>query len=294
MPETLESSQTSETQSTESAPQQSVQDQNRQALYEQYYGSTGGTQTTQETAPPAESTAQVEQVEASVVPPAATLPPEIMQLMQQMSAELAEVKAKLTPAAPTVNTEAEPEPGWIKLLREGRVSEAEDALADAVARKNQQKLVEDSTNQTREIMRAENEIDRFTTELRTANADLVPLEKLIAVDAQERMAAARAAGQIKTTDDAIRIYKTSVTEAVASARKLYQRVRGDGKEEAQVRQREVLSSRPITPQQPDLSRSQNSETTPQEPPTESPQEYLEKRRAIDNWRKGLAPKPNFL
>ena len=292
MPDTLESPQTQETQFTEQ-PQLSQQDINRNALYEQYYGTAGGTPTTQETAPPTESVAQTEQVEAPVVPPTATLPPEILQLMQQMSAELAEVKAKLTPTAPVVNTEAELEPSWIKLLREGRVTEAEDALAATVAKKNQQKLVEDSTNQTREIMRAENEIDRFTTEIRSANPELVPMESLIAVEAQKFMNQARIDGKIKTTDDAIRIYKLGVTEAVTSARKLYHTLRGDGKQEAQVRQREVLSSRPVTPQQTDTTRTQVDQTT-QEPPQESASEYLAKREQVAAFRKGLAPKPNFL
>jgi hypothetical protein len=214
--------------------------------------------------------------------------------MQSMQAELAEVKAKLTPTAPVVNTEHSPEPGWISLLKEGRIEEAQDALASLVAKKNQDVLLQQGVAQTRELMRAENEIDRFTTDLRSQNPELVPMEKTIAVDAQERMAAARNAGLIKTTDDAIRIYKESVTEAVKSARKLYLLIRGEGKQEAQVRQREVLSSRPMTPQATDTNRPQATGQEAQEPPVETPAEYLEKRRAVDNWRKGLAPKPNFI
>jgi hypothetical protein len=289
MPDVLESQSTQET-AVPSTP--STQDTNRQALYEQYYGTAGEAPPAETTAPPTEVVAQTPQVEAPVVPPAATLPPEVLQLMQAMQAELADVKSRLPqpvaqPAGPT------PEANWVQLLREGKTDEAISEMAALVATKNYDALIQQTMAQTREVMRAEADIERFTTDLRSQNPELVPMESLIASEAQNRMAVARQQGLIKTTDDAIRIYKASVTEAVTSARKLYLTIRGDGKQEAQVRQREVLSSRPVSPQQVDTNRPQVT-GEPQEPPTESPTEYIERRRAIDNWKKGLAPKPNFL
>lgn len=292
MPDVLETTQTTEVLET---PQQSQQDINRQALYEQYYGtSTGGDTTVVDPESVADTTAQVVTETATQAPPVATLPPEVLQLMQQMQTELAELRTQLKPPAPVVDTTHEPEPSWISLLREGRVKEAEDALATAVAKKNQDQLLQQSTAQTREVMRAEADIDRFTTELRTANPELVPMEKMIAVEAQELMAQARQKGLIKTTDDAIRIYKTSVTEAVTSARKLYHTLRGDGKSEAQIRQREVLSSRPVPPQQVDTSRPQVNQNQTQEPPAQTDVEYIQRRKQVSDFQKGLAPKPNFL
>ena len=300
MPEVLESTpQTTETVVTETPTLQSQQDLNRQALYNQYYGtSTGGTESVVEATPVVDTTAQVVQ-EPVVQPPAATLPPEYLQVLQAMQAELAALRAaqpvavSTAPAAP-----AEIEPAWIPLLREGKIKEAEDAMAQSVmARIKDQfgnQFLQQSTAQTREIMRAEAETDRFTSDLRAQNPELVPMEKMIAVHAQELMNVARQQGKIHTTDDAIRTYKESVTEAVSSARKLYHTLRGDGKQEAQVRQREVLSSRPIPPQSVDTSRPQVNGQDAQEPPVESGAEYLQKRLAVQNWQKGLAPKPNFL
>lgn len=282
MPDTvIETPQTQETPS-----QQSVQDINRQELYERVYGTSSA-----ETTLAPESVAHTDPpLDPVVTPPVATIHPEVLQLMQSMQSELAELKSRVpTPAVPT-STPVDVEPAWIPLLREGKIKEAEDAMANSVMAKIkdqlQAQILEQSTTQTREVMRAEADIDRFTTELRSQNPELVPMEKLIAVDAQERMATAQKQGFIKTTDDAIRIYKSSVTDAVTSARKLYHTLRGDGKSEAQVRQREVLSSRPIPPQQVDTSRPQV--INEQEPAVETPQDYLRKREEANNRRKGLA------
>lgn len=272
---------------------QSTQDVNREALYQQYYGTpTGDTPASDAPVTPVESAAPAEPVDAPVAPIVAQLPPEALQFMQQVTAELADLRSKVAPT-PTVPITA-PEEVFVNLLREGKVKEAIDVLAVAVAAKNSSQLTQDTLNQTREVMRAESEIDRFTTDLRTTNPELVPMERLIAADAQDRMVQARASGRVRTTDDAVREYKTAVTEAVTSARKLYHTLRGDGKSEAQVRQREVLSSRPVSPQQTDTSRPQVTGVDVPEPPVDTTSDYLRKRGEIANWQKGLAPKPNFL
>lgn len=293
MPEVLET--TPQTQETVETPsQQSQQDLNRQALYEQYYGTqTGGDTAVVEQSPITDTTAQVVIETATAAPVTATLPPEVIQLMQSMQAELAALKTQLKPTVPVIDTTHELEPSWIPLLREGRIKEAEDAMAEAMAKKVEARLIEQSSSKTREIMRAENKVDQFVNELRIANPELVPMEKMIAADAQQLMNVAYQAGKVKTTDDAVRIYQESVTEAVSSARKLYHTLRGDGKQEAQVRQREVLSSRPISPQQVDTNRQQTNQQQ-QEPPAQTDVEYIQRRRAVADYQKGLAPKPNFL
>jgi hypothetical protein len=216
-----------------------------------------------------------------------------MEFMRQVTAELADLRSKVAPPTPTTPT-TPPEEAFVSLLREGKVKEAIDVLALAVAAKNKPELTQDTLQQTREVMRAEADVDRFTTQLRTDNPELVQMEGWIASEAQRRMADARQQGQVRTTDDAVRIYKSAVTEAVTSARKLYLAIRGDGKQEAQVRQREVLSSRPITPQSTDTQRPQVTGQDAPEPPTDTTADYLKKREDMNNWRKGLAPKPNYL
>lgn len=299
MPDVLETPQTTETVET---PQPSQQDINRQALYEQYYGTatpTGGDAPVVETTPAQESAAIADPVAPPAVTPTATLPPEVLQLLQTMQSELIALKSQQAPPPPAipVTPVADAEPAWIPLLREGKIKEAEDAMAASVMAKIkdqlQDQLLQKSTDQTITRMRAEADVDRFTTELRTANPELVPMEKMIAVDAQERMNQAYKQGLVKTTDDAVRIYKASVTEAVTSARKLYHTLRGDGKQEAQTRNREVLSSQPVPPNQVDTSRQQVN-TPQQEPPAQTDAEYIQRRRAVSDYQKGLAPKPNFL
>jgi hypothetical protein len=292
MPDTLESTVvetvSSPNLSTPEVPIHSgPRDADRQALYERHYG---GNPPPAEPAPVVETAAPAVQEPATPDPPVATLPPEVLELMQSMQAELTALKTQLTPATPPPADPAEP--SWIALLREGKIKEAEDALADSVARRNQTQTIEQAVARAREVARAESAVETFVTNLRVQNPELIPMENMIAAEAQQLMALAQSQGKIKSTDDAIRIYQESVTEAVTSARKLYHTLRGDGKQEAMTRNREVISSRPIPPQQVDTTRPQVTGES-QEPPAESDAQYLQKRQAINNWRKGLASKPDF-
>lgn len=278
-------------QSPETAAPISTQDQNRQALYNQYYGQTGEPAPAEVVTPTPEPTAPVVPQSEPAPPPPVAQSPEYLEVLQSLRAELADMKAKL-PAPPPPPPAPEVEAKWIPLLREGKIAEAEAAMAEAVAALNGPAItkaaIEQAVSQTREVMRAEAETTAYVTELRIANQDLLPMEPLIAAEAQRLMTAAQQKGNIKTTDDAIRTYKESVAEAVSSARKLYHRIRGEGNQEAQVRNREVLSSRPIPPQAVDTARPQATPGTPQETPVESPQDYLAKRTANQNRLKGLA------
>lgn len=264
-----------------SLPVSGPRDAERAALYEKHYGSTPPP--TEQN--PSEAAAQAPPATEVPAPLVASLPPEFLTLMQSMQTELTELRTQLKPAAPPP-TET-PEASWVALIREGKFEEAEIAMADAIAKRNNPLTVQQAVTQAREIGRAEAEVDRYVTELRTQNPELLPMESWIASEAQKLMAVAQQSGKIKSTDDAIQSYKTSVSEAVSSARKLYQRIRGDGKQEANTRNREVLSSLPIPPQTVDNTRSQNT-SEGQEPPQESVQDYLQKRSDAANKRKGLA------
>jgi hypothetical protein len=281
------------------APPASPQDTSRAALYEQYYATqpTGETPAPAVAVPTPEAPAQVAQPSESVTPPVAQIPPEFLTVLQGLQEKIAGLEAKL-PAPPATPTTPEAESKWISLLREGKIKEAETAMAEHVAALNgpalTQQAIQQAVAQTREVMRAESEAATFVAQLRTENQDLLPMESLIAAEAQRLMNVKQQSGTIKTTDDAIRTYKESVTEAVSSARKLYHRIRGEGNQEAQVRNREVLASRPIPPQSVDTSRPQVTGQQPQAPPEETPQDYMARRLAIQNWQKGLAPKPNFI
>ena len=268
----------------ETPAQPSQQDVNRTELYQKYYGTQEGVTPT-EAVPPAPAVAALAPPPPEpVASPVATLPPEIVSLMQSMQVELTELKTKLTPAAPAAPADAEA--SWIGLLREGKIKEAEDALAESVAKRNQAQIIQQAVTQAREIARAEAAVERHVAMVRGANPELAPMEPWIASVATARMQAAQTQGLVKSTDDAIRIYTTSVDEAVESARKVYLTLRGEGQQQAMTRNREVLSSQPIPPQQVDTSRPQVT-GTPADPAVESPQDYLAKRTANQNRLKGL-------
>lgn len=275
--------------STQATPVDSQQSKDRKQIYEQYYGANP----TQDSAPGTtlEPTAQVG-TSTEVAPPVAGMAPEIKAAFDAMQAELVALRQAVKPTVP-VDTTHEPEPSWVALLREGRVEEAEKALVEQVAKKVAPDTIEQSVARAREVARAEAEIEAYVKDLRTQNPDLVPLERYIAVEANETLARLQAEGKIKTTEDTVREYKKAVSDAKDNARKLFQAIRGSGKQEAMVRSREVLSTSAIPPNSVDTQRQQVQQGT-QEPFVESPEQYFERRRAVDNWRKGLAPRPEFL
>lgn len=272
-------------------PTLTQQTTDRSQIYEKYYG---GNPPGPESTPPTEPTAQVvPPVDVTPPPSVATLPPEFAEAFSAMQQELVALRTAVRPVAPT-----EPlaplatDPSWVSLLREGKIEEAEAALVAAVAKKVGPDTVQQSVTQAREIARAEADIESFVKDIRTTNPDLVPLEKLITIEANETLERLRAEGKIKTTDDTVREYKKAVSASVENARKLYQTLRGSGKQEAMVRSREVLSTSPLAPSAVDTQRTPQG--PPQELQPESPEAYFEKRRAVDSWRKGLASKPDFL
>lgn len=264
------------------------QDEARRALYEKHYGTTAQPPQDQVQAPPTETTAQVDPPADAVAPPATATPTPtdaILAAMQAMQAELAALKAGM-PAPPTPLPEpTATEPSWIALLREGKVAEAEAALKDSIAKQVLPDAVAQAQAQTREYMRAEAELETFVRELRSANPELAPLEKFITSEANETLTALRAAGKILTTEDAVREYKKAVIEAKDNARKLYQQLRGAGKQEAMVRSTEVLSSTTLAPNSVDQSRTQAA--PPSEPATETTEDYFAKRRAAESKARGL-------
>lgn len=269
----------------------------RARLYQQYYASEAPA-----SAPPAEevapagtesqppasaSTAQVEQTPAgtSSGPTTQPLPPEVVEMLRAVQNELAQLKTVVKPVAPTVNTEHEPEPSWIALLREGRVKEAEDALASSIAKRAQQPIVDQAVARTREVMGAQADVERFVTQLRADNPELLVMESYITANAAQALEVVRASGKIRTTDDAVREYKKAVLEATDTARKLHQTIRGSGKTEAMTRNREVLSASTPVPTQVTERVAPGQEQAAPEP--ESMSSYFERRKAQEAKQRGM-------
>jgi len=267
-------------------------DEARRLLYEKHYGAPPPEDRTDPT--PTPEVAQTPATSAPAPTPGA-LPPQYLEVLQALQAELASNRSELAalknmvrPAdqlRPTGDT-YEPEPTWVSLMREGRVKEAEDALATQIAAKVQAPAVEQAVARSREIGRAEAEIESFVREVKAANPDLVDagMEAFVTADAQARLARVQAEGKVKSTDDAVREYKKAVIDATESARNIALRLRGQGATNAMVRSREVLTATTLNPQ--GVQQDRSATPAPQEP--ETAQSYFEKRKAAEAARRGLS------
>lgn len=270
-------------------------DEARRKLYEKHYGAPPPQEAPAvpvAPAPTSEPTAQVVPPSEPVVAPApAVLPPEYLQVLQAMQAQLAAVQAKLEPAAPAAPAApAEDEPGWVSLLREGKIKEAEAALAKSAMSQVGPSLVDQAVARAREVARAEAEVETFVRDLKTANPELSIMEGFVTSEAQQRLAKVQASGTIKTTEDAVREYKKAVLDATELARNIARTLRGTGKTEAMTRSREVISASTPTPQQI-VPREESPTQAANEPPTESLESYFEKRKTREtNLRNPYAPR----
>lgn len=282
MPDTLEATPTPASAETPSTPIQGNPTQNadRAALYEKHYGSQPAPEETPVVDPAAQAPA------TPTAPPVAQLAPEVLQMLSTMQAKLDALEGKIPAPPPPPAPDPNAEPNWITLLREGKIKEADEAHAAAIAAKIQQQITDNAVAQAREFARVEQITSAHVAAVRAANADLAPMQSYIEFHAGQLMQQAQREGKVKTTDDAIRVYTQSVDEAVANARKLYHTLRGDGKSEAMTRNREVISSLPVTPQGVQMDRTQASPDTPAPEPTV--QDYLARRLAVSNANKGLA------
>lgn len=281
MPETQTTPTTVETPA--SLPQGNpTQDADRAALYEKHYGSiTSPAEATQVSDPAAQ---------AAVAPPApqvTQLAPEVLQMLAAMQARLDALDSKVPAPPPPPAPDPNAEPNWITLLREGKIKEADEAHAAAIAAKIQQQITDNAVAQAREFSRVEQITQAHVAAVRAANQDLTPMQGYIEFEAGQLIQKAQREGKVKTTDDAIRVYTQSVDEAVANARKLYHTLRGDGKTEAMTRNREVISSLPITPQGVQMDRTQATPNGTQAQLEPTVQDYLEKRRSLSNAQKNL-------
>lgn len=251
----------------------------RKELYEKHYGITPE--------PVATGTASAAQADTAppTTAPAGVDPGQFQAAMAAIAQEFAALKESIgkPQQAAQVAPAAEAEPGWISLLREGKIKEAEVALAATVAGlvkdQTQGPTIEAAVARARELAQAESHIESFVKDLRVANPDILDMEPFIAMDAQQRLAALQQAGQIKTTGDAVQAYKRAVLDATESARKVAQKLRGSGKTEAMTRSREVLSASTMNPQQVDATRQ--PQTTDAEPLVgeAAVADYLEKRKS---------------
>lgn len=250
----------------------------REEVYKQIYGEPKAV----EPAAVAEPVKAVEPAAAKAAEPASD--PTVAELKAQI-AQLTESVRALAPKA------AEPEKNpaqaaadaqdWLELIKSGKREEADAALARMIADKTSQSIISQAVEQ----YRAETDITAFVSDLRTKNPDLADLEDLIVVKAKSKLEAAYAQGKIKSITDHVTQYKAAVNTATEEARVVAQRLRASGKEEATIRQKEVVAASSPAPSAIDASRGVDTSAKQAQP--ESAEDYLAKRAAATRARQGL-------
>jgi hypothetical protein len=274
----------------------SPQDQNRREVYARLYGGQSPEVPPSPTVQDTESPAQGEQVVAPVDPSSVTPPPDpyeerfskydqtleqIVSVLSQLTQAPRQPEINPTPVAPTVA-----QPGaWLDLLREGKLAEADAEIVKMVAKQLAPQLKTEASQESLESLRLENELTSFVENLRRENPDLLPLEELITAKAQVRLEEVQRTGKIKSSNEFIAAYKDAVNKAADDARKTIQTIRATGKEDATIRNREVLSSSVVPPNAVD----QNRQVTPKPGPVQdTTEDYLARRRAQAAKGSGLA------
>lgn len=256
----------------------------RQELYKKYYGEG-------EAQPPAGEPPTGEPPAAP--PPAAPDPNQLlMEQIQAMNAQIAALKEQLqpTPPPPPTPPPTPPDPNmkaykdWIDALIQGDAEGAQRLIreqTEAIVKERERSVVDGAV----QMVRAEDEIRRFTEEVRAKNADLMPMERQISLAVDARMAEHQTSGTIKDLQSYTETFKQVLTEEVEEARKILQQWRAAGKDDASVLQREVLNSTPMTPTPPSAP---PGTPAPNMRAPESGQDYLKRRMAQGMARRGLA------
>jgi hypothetical protein len=273
---------------TPATPTPTPAETDRAALYRRYYDTQVATQPVAPAVPAVDPAAPVEPAPTAPVEPAPAAADPIAERLAAIDAMLAKLAQVPTvaqpPAAEPPVAQPAPTPGnddWLALLQQGKIAEAETVMAN----KFSAKAKEEAITQALDLFRVETQITDFLTNLRGENQDLLPLEGLIAVNAQRMLEAASTAGRIRSTADYVEQYKAAVNAATAEARKLYQQIRAAGKDEALTSKREVLASSTIPPS-PVADRG--TPATPAEPQPHTASDYLAERQARSARQRGMS------
>lgn len=239
--------------------------------YERLYGTAQAT-----------STAQVQHPQQVV----ATVPPELLQTLQAMQAELAALKPK--EKEPTAEEKAAQQLAWVEKIRAGDFAGAQAVMAAEIRKSLQPELEQvrqGAYNDALQANQLQNEMNIYLSDVRVKNPDLVQFERYLQAPVAERIEAARRSNRVNTPQDFIREYKSAVDAEVTELRKLGLQFRAAGKDEALTRSREVVSSSTLQPQQ--INQGQITNGT-QQAQVETEQDYFARRKADEMRRRGLA------
>lgn len=269
----------------------------RQAIIDQYrsLGYDGGPRTPAVPAAPVAAPAPLE-------PPAAEPSSPVGGDVSRLAAELAEVKALLAkfaeapaepeppaaPAAPVPPTEDIDEQ-WFALVREGKIKEANTLLRKSVLEEAKATLlgplIEETRAELEQRAAVQSQIDQFNTEMRTKASDVIEMgfEPQIANAVEFIISTKLANKEITSGPQLVEVYKAVVLSQIEEARKLAQRIRGAGANQA----REAAAAAAAA-----SATAVPGDTRPPAPPTapkpKTPTEIIAERAAANLAIRGLA------
>lgn len=143
------------------------------------------------------------------------------------------------PAAPVEATPSEdPDDQWFDLIRQGKVREANALLRASVLEQAKREMLGPAVEQVQAELEqraaVQHEIDTFNTSIRSNAKDVIDagFEEQIAARVEFEISNKLANKSITNGPQLVEAYKTAVTKQVEEARKLIQRIRGDGANQA--------------------------------------------------------------
>ncbi len=214
----------------------------------------------------------------------ATIPTELTETLQALQAEIVSLKAQGSPAIPAASKLE-----WVEKIRQGDFDGAQASLVSAVQNGMAPRLESVRQQAYQDALAAtqvNQEMERHLTKMRQENPDLIQFERYLQAPVAERVQLAQKAGRIRNPQDFVREYRDAVDGEVANLRNLGLQFRAAGKDEALTRNRQVISSSPLVPQQVQSTNqaSQDSQNTSEGETTDS---YFARRKADESRRRGL-------
>jgi len=277
------------------APTGTPQQQDRQAIYERFYANQAPaaqapTTPTPEAAPPTttvEPAVPTEPATTAPTTPSTPDPEQLRNIVNEVLKSLMPAPKAPEPTAPTAPAAPVDPTAWVAQLTSGDFKGATETLQAQILASVQSQLAPQLQQQTMteavENFKAETALNEFVNNIRTANADIIKLEPLIAPKIQLQMQEWIQSQNGKVAPLAyVEHYKTVATKEINEARSLIQQFRAAGAGSQQTVKQEVLSSTTLAPtpiQAPQVPTGQ--------PNLQSVTDYLTQRQNMTNMRNGM-------
>lgn len=211
--------------------------------------------------------------------PAPTEPSVNNETIQVLLDRIAALENAQKPQAPPPPAAPEATADWVDLLVSGKKAEAEAALRAQLAVPDASQVITQAVEQ----MRAEQELNNFMVEVRTANADIASMEPFVAALAERELQQVLSQKPQASPAERVAAYKTAVNNAITSARNTILEFRGQGAQQASTRQTQVLAQPTLVPTPVNTNRE--TPTSPEAP--ESATDYVAKRQQWSARGRGL-------